>query len=43
MHVDRTAAKLHVPVVAHDELEHFAARMGGGVPAALRPSVGAEH
>jgi len=41
MHVHRTAAKLDVPVVAHAELEDFAAGMGGGVPASLRPAVAA--
>jgi hypothetical protein len=39
MHVHRAAARLDVPMVAHDELEDFAARMGAGVPAALRPAV----
>jgi hypothetical protein len=42
VHVHRAAARLDVPLVAHDQLEDFAARMGGGVPAALRPTV-AEH
>jgi hypothetical protein len=37
-HVERAAAALGIPVVAHGELESFAARLGGGVPAALRPS-----
>ena len=36
-HVRRAAAALGVPVVAHDELEDVAARLGGGVPAALLP------
>jgi hypothetical protein len=36
-HIHRAAAELGVPVVPHDELENFAARMGGGVPATLRP------
>jgi hypothetical protein len=36
-HVRRAAAELGVPVVAHHELEAFAARLGGGVPAALLP------
>jgi hypothetical protein len=36
-HVQRAAAALGVPVVAQDDLEDFAAQMGGGVPAALRP------
>ena len=35
--VHRAAANLGVPVVEHDELESFAARLGGGVPAALIP------
>jgi hypothetical protein len=35
--VRRAAAVLGVPVVAHDELERFAASLGGGVPAALLP------
>jgi hypothetical protein len=35
--VERAAAILDVPVVAHEELEAFADRLGGGVPAALRP------
>jgi hypothetical protein len=34
----RAAGDLGVPVVAHDELQGFAARLGGGVPAALRPA-----
>jgi hypothetical protein len=33
----RAAADLGVPLVEHDALEAFAARLGGGVPAALRP------
>ena len=37
-HVERTAAVLRVPVVAHDELEDFATALGGTVPAALRPN-----
>jgi hypothetical protein len=36
-HVQRAAGALDVPVIAHEELEDFAARLGGGVPAALRP------
>jgi hypothetical protein len=36
--VERAAAELAVPVVPHDELEDFAAGLGGGVPAALLPS-----
>ena len=36
--VHRAAAALGVPVIAHGELEVFADRMGGGVPAALRPA-----
>jgi hypothetical protein len=36
-HVHAAAAALGVPVVAHDELEAFAASLGGGVPPALRP------
>jgi hypothetical protein len=36
-HVQRAAAELGVPVIAHDELDSFADRLGGGVPAALRP------
>ena len=36
-HVGRAAAALEVPVVPHEELERFAAGLGGGVPAALRP------
>jgi hypothetical protein len=39
-HVHRAAADLGVLVVSHDELENFAARLGGGVPAALRPADG---
>jgi hypothetical protein len=35
--VHRAAAALGVPVIEHDELEPFAASLGGGVPAALRP------
>ncbi len=37
-HVQRAAAGLGVPVVAHDELETLVAQLGGGVPAALRPA-----
>jgi hypothetical protein len=37
-HVQRAADALAVPVISHDELEAFAARLGGGVPAALRPT-----
>jgi hypothetical protein len=36
--VRRAAAALGVPVVPHEELEDFAAQLGGGVPAALRPA-----
>jgi hypothetical protein len=36
--VYRAAHELGVPVVAHDELEDFAARLGGGVPARLLPA-----
>ena len=35
--VRRAAAVLGVPVIAHDELERFAADLGGGVPASLLP------
>jgi hypothetical protein len=35
--VRRAAGRLGVPVVGHDELEAIARRLGGGVPAALRP------
>jgi hypothetical protein len=42
-HVQRAAADLDVPVVAYDELESFAARLGGGVPAALRPAAPVDH
>jgi hypothetical protein len=35
--VRRAAANLGVPVVEHDELEPFAADLGGGVPASLLP------
>jgi hypothetical protein len=42
-HVHSAAANLEVPVVAHDELESFAARLGDGVPAALRPTAPADH
>ena len=38
VHVRRAAAELGVPLVAHGELESFAAGLGGGVPAALRPA-----
>ena len=31
------AARLGVPVIGHDELDAFAAELGGGVPAVLRP------
>jgi hypothetical protein len=37
-HVDRAAAELGVPVIPHPDLEGFAAHLGGGVPAVLRPS-----
>jgi hypothetical protein len=37
--VERAAARLGVPLLAHDELEDLAVRLGGpGVPAALRPA-----
>jgi hypothetical protein len=36
-HVHRAAETLEVPVIAHDELEDFAADLGGTVPPALRP------
>jgi hypothetical protein len=42
-HVDRAATDLGVPVIAHDELRGFAARLGGGVPAALRPARTPDH
>jgi hypothetical protein len=42
-HVHRAAADLDVPLVGHDELESFAARLGGGVPAALLPTAAADH
>jgi hypothetical protein len=35
--VRRAAADLGVPVVPHHDLEAFAAQLGGGVPAVLRP------
>jgi hypothetical protein len=35
--VGRVGAALGVPVLAHDELEDFAERRGGGVPASLLP------
>jgi hypothetical protein len=31
------ATRLGIPVIGHDELEIFAAELGGGVPAGLRP------
>ena len=37
-HVHHAAAELGVPVVAHEDLEAFAADLGGGVPVALRPA-----
>jgi hypothetical protein len=37
--VRRAAGQLGVPVVPHEELEAFAAQLGGGVPPALRPHV----
>jgi hypothetical protein len=37
-HVRRVADELGVPVIAHDDLEDFAARHGGGVPEVLRPA-----
>jgi hypothetical protein len=42
-HVHRAAAGLGVPVIRHDALEGFAASLGGGVPAALRPSAAPHH
>jgi hypothetical protein len=36
--VHRAAAEIGVPVVEHDELERFAAELGGGVPPALLPA-----
>jgi hypothetical protein len=42
-HVHRAAADLGVLVVSHDELENFAARLGGGVPTALRPAAPADR
>ena len=41
--VHAAAAELGVPVVPHAQLEVFAARMGGGVPQALRPSADTAH
>jgi hypothetical protein len=38
--VERAAAALGVPVIDHGALEAFAAGLGGGVPAALRPAAG---
>ena len=35
--VHHAAGQLDVPVIPHDDLEGFAADLGGGVPAALRP------
>ena len=35
--VERAAAHLRVPVIEHVQLAAFAAGLGGGVPAALRP------
>jgi hypothetical protein len=35
--VHRAADELGVPVVEHEELERFAADLGGGVPASLMP------
>jgi hypothetical protein len=35
--VHRAAETLEVPLIAHDELEGFAASLGGTVPPALRP------
>jgi hypothetical protein len=37
-HVRSAAAALGVPALAHDEMEAFAARLGGGMPVALRPA-----
>jgi hypothetical protein len=37
-HAGRAAAGLEVPLIAHDDLEDFATRLGGGVPEALRPA-----
>ena len=36
-HVARTAEALRIPLVEHDELEAFAAGLGGGMPPALLP------
>jgi hypothetical protein len=41
--VHRAAGALDVPVIRHDALEGFAASLGGGVPAALRPSAAPHH
>jgi hypothetical protein len=38
--VRRAAGSLGVPVIAHAELDAFAAALGGGVPPALRPAAG---
>jgi hypothetical protein len=37
--VERAAAALGIPAIAHDDLDDFAAELGGGMPAALRPVV----
>jgi hypothetical protein len=39
-HVHRAAERLGVPVIAHDDLEGYAAALGGGVPTTLRPGEG---
>ena len=36
-HVERAAHELGVQLIPHGQLEDFAARLGGGVPEALRP------
>jgi hypothetical protein len=40
-HVGAAAADLGVPVLAHGELESFAAGLGGGVPVTMRPTLSA--
>ena len=42
-HVHRAAEGLGVPLVAHGELEGFAASLGGSVPDALRPAPASAH
>ena len=37
-HVHQAATDLGIPVVAHGELEAYAAGLGGGMPTALRPT-----